>query len=419
MQLITRKLYADKVDAWIGKGQIIVLTGQRRVGKSYILRDFLERHKEDMQTNFIYINKERKKFDAIKNNEQLNAYIDEHWVEGLHNFILIDEVQEIESWEKSVRSYRTEEDTDIIITGSNSKMLSSELSTLIGGRYHEIYVQSLSYQEFLLFHELEDNDDALSKYINYGGLPGLKQVGLDDEEYVWDYIRAVFHTVMLKDIVERNNIRNVSFLNTLLRYFADTIGKLSSLNNISKFMKSQGLDVSVKSIAAYLNYFRDAYLLLTVNRFDIHGKKLLESNEKIYFGDVGLRNLIAGGERQGDIEKILENIVYQQLVRMGYAVSVGQLRAGEVDFVCTKSNERLYVQVAYLIASEETEEREFGSLDNIKDNYPKYVISMTPLVRRSDRQGVVHLGLREFLKNGFEKKVALNIELFSFRDYII
>lgn len=210
---------------------------------------------------------------------------------------------------------------------------------------------------------------------------------------------------MLKDIVERNNIRNVSFLNTLLRYFADTIGKLSSLNNISKFMKSQGLDVSVKSIAAYLNYFRDAYLLLTVDRFDIHGKKLLESNEKIYFGDVGLRNLIAGGERQGDIEKILENIVYQQLVRMGYAVSVGQLRAGEVDFVCTKSNERLYVQVAYLIASEETEEREFGSLDNIKDNYPKYVISMTPLVRRSDRQGVVHLGLREFLKNGFEKKL--------------
>lgn len=210
---------------------------------------------------------------------------------------------------------------------------------------------------------------------------------------------------MLKDIVERNNIRNVSFLNTLLRYFADTIGKLSSLNNISKFMKSQGLDVSVKSIAAYLDYFRDAYLLLTVNRFDIHGKKLLESNEKIYFGDVGLRNLIAGGERQGDIEKILENIVYQQLVRMGYAVSVGQLRAGEVDFVCTKSNERLYVQVAYLIASEETEEREFGSLDNIKDNYPKYVISMTPLVRRSDRQGVVHLGVREFLKNGFEKKL--------------
>lgn len=401
MQPITRKLYADKVDAWIGKGQIIVLVGQRRVGKSYILKDFLERHKSDPHANFIYINKERKKFDTIKNHEQLNVYIDEHWVEGMHNYILIDEVQEIEAWEKSVRSYRVEEDTDIIITGSNSKMLSSELSTLIGGRYQEVYVQSLSYEEFILFHGLEEGEDALWKYINYGGLPGLMQVGLADEDLVWDYIKGVYHTVMLKDIVERNSVRNIAFLNTLLRYFADTIGKLSSLNNISRFMKSQGLDVAVKSIASYLGYFKDAYLLSTVERYDVHGKKLLESNEKLYFGDIGLRNLIAGGERQGDIEKVLENVVYQQLCRMGYTVNVGQLRAGEVDFVCTRSNERVYIQVAYLVASPETEEREFGVLDNIRDNYPKYVISMTPLVRRSDRRGITHLGLREFLINGF------------------
>ena len=402
MQPITRKLYADKVDAWIGKGQIIVLVGQRRVGKSYILKDFLERHKTDPRANFIYINKERKKFDVIKNHEQLNVYIDEHWVEGMHNYILIDEVQEIEEWEKSVRSYRVEEDTDIIITGSNSKMLSSELSTLIGGRYQEVYVQSLSYEEFILFHGLEEGEDALWKYINYGGLPGLMQVGLADEDLIWEYIKGVYHTVMLKDIVERNSVRNISFLNTLLRYFADTVGKLNSLNNISKFMRSQGLDVAVKSIASYLGYFKDAYLLSTVERYDVHGKKLLESNEKLYFGDIGLRNLIAGGERQGDIEKVLENVVYQQLRRMGYTVNVGQLRAGEVDFVCTRSNERVYVQVAYLIASPETEEREFGILDNIRDNYPKYVISMTPLVRRSDRRGITHLGLREFLINGLE-----------------
>lgn len=402
MQPITRKLYADKVDAWIGKGQIIVLVGQRRVGKSYILKDFLERHKTDPRANFIYINKERKKFDVIKNHEQLNVYIDEHWVVGMHNYILIDEVQEIEAWEKSVRSYRVEEDTDIIITGSNSKMLSSELSTLIGGRYQEVYVQSLSYEEFILFHGLEEGEDALWKYINYGGLPGLMQVGLADEDLVWDYIKGVYHTVMLKDIVERNSVRNIPFLNTLLRYFADTVGKLSSLNNISKFMRSQGLDVAVKSIASYLGYFKDAYLLSTVERYDVHGKKLLESNEKLYFGDIGLRNLIAGGERQGDIEKVLENVVYQQLRRMGYTVNVGQLRAGEVDFVCTKSNERVYIQVAYLIASPETEEREFGILDNIRDNYPKYVISMTPLVRRGDRRGITHLGLREFLINGLE-----------------
>lgn len=351
MRPITRKLYADKVDAWLGKGQIIVLIGQRRVGKSYILKDFVERHKDEPHSNFIYINKERKKFDILKNHEQLNVYIDEHWQDDAHNFILIDEVQEIEGWEKSLRSYRLEDATDIIITGSNSKMLSSELSTLIGGRYQEIYVQSLSYQEFIQFHRLAEGDDALWKYINYGGLPGLIQIGLDDEELVWDYIKGVYHTVMLKDIVERNSIRNVAFLNILLRYFADTIGKLSSLNNISKFMKSQGQDVAVKSIASYLSYFKDAYLLSSVERFDIHGKKLLESNEKLYFGDIGLRNLIAGGEREGDMEKVLENIVYQQLLRMGYTVSVGQLRAGEVDFVCTRSNERVYVQVAYLIVT--------------------------------------------------------------------
>ncbi len=401
MQIITRPYYASKVDAWIGKGQIIVLTGQRRVGKSYILKDFVVRYENQPEVNIIYINKERKKFDSLKTYEELNAYIDEHFVEGLHNFILIDEIQEIDGWEKSVRSYRLEEHTDIIITGSNSKMLSGELSTLIGGRYQEIHVQSLSYQEFLCFHELEDNDESLWKYVNYGGLPGLIQTGLEDEDLVWDYIRGVYHTVMLKDIIERNNIRNITFLNTLLRYFSDTIGKLTSLNNICKYLKSQGQDVAVKSISAYLNYFKEVYLLDSVGRYDIHGKKLLESNEKLYFGDVGIRNLIAGGERVGDIEKILENIVYRQLLYMGYSISVGQLKAGEVDFVCTKNNERVYVQVTYLVTSPETVEREFGCLENIKDNYPKYVISMTPFVKKSDRAGITHLGLREFLKNGF------------------
>lgn len=401
MKLITRRYYADKLDAWIGKGQIIVLVGQRRVGKSYILKDFIERHKADSQVNLIYVNKERKQFDELRTHEQLNAYIDAHLKPGLHNFILIDEVQEIEGWEKSVRSYRLEDDIDIIVTGSNSKMLSGELSTLIGGRYQEIRVQSLSYNEFISFHGLKDNDETLWKYLNYGGMPGLMQIGLDDDDLVWDYLRGVYHTVMFKDIVERNSIRNVSLLKTLLRYFADTTGKLNSINNICKYLKSGGLDVSIKSVTSYLGYFKDAYLLSSVERYDVHGKRLLESNEKVYFGDVGLRNLIAGGEREGDIEKVIETVVYRQLLRMGYKVSVGQLRAGEVDFVCTKHNERVYVQVAYLIASPETEEREFGCLDNIKDNYPKYVISMTPLVRRSDRRGVTHLGLREFLINGF------------------
>ena len=398
---ITRQYYANKIDAWLGKGQIIVLTGQRRVGKSYILKDFIERHKEDSNSNFIYIDKERKKFDEILNYEQLNAYVETQKQEGLHNFIIIDEVQEIDGWEKSVRSYRLEDNVDILITGSNSQMLSSELSTLIGGRYQEINIQSLCYTEFLVFHNLEDSDESLWKYINYGGLPGLIQVGIDNDEFIWEYIKGVFYTVVLKDIVERQSVRNLTFLNRLLRYFADTIGKLTSINNISRFMKSQGVDIAVKSISSYLSYYKDAYLLSTVERFDIHGKRILESNEKIYFGDLGLRNFISGGEREGDIEKVIENIVYLQLTRMGYNITVGQLKAGEVDFVCTKPNERIYVQVSYLIATKETEEREFGALSSINDNYPKYVISMTPLIKRSDKDGIIHIGLRNFLKNGF------------------
>lgn len=398
---ITRQYYANKIDAWLGKGQIIVLTGQRRVGKSYILKDFIERHKEDSNSNFIYIDKERKKFDEILSYEQLNAYVETQKQEGLHNFIIIDEVLEIDGWEKSVRSYRLEDNVDILITGSNSQMLSSELSTLIGGRYQEINIQSLCYTEFLVFHNLEDSDESLWKYINYGGLPGLIQVGIDNDEFIWEYIKGVFHTVVLKDIVERQSVRNLTFLNRLLRYFADTIGKLTSINNISKFMKSQGVDIAVKSISSYLSYYKDAYLLSTVERFDIHGKRILESNEKIYFGDLGLRNFISGGEREGDIEKVIENIVYLQLTRMGYNITVGQLKAGEVDFVCTKPNERIYVQVSYLIATKETEEREFGALSSINDNYPKYVISMTPLIKRSDKDGIIHIGLRNFLKNGF------------------
>lgn len=398
---ITRQYYANKIDAWLGKGQIIVLTGQRRVGKSYILKDFIERHKEDSNSNFIYIDIERKKFDEILNYEQLSAYVETQKQEGLHNFIIIDEVQEIDGWEKSVRSYRLEDNVDILITGSNSQMLSSELSTLIGGRYQEINIQSLCYTEFLVFHNLEDSDESLWKYINYGGLPGLIQVGIDNDEFIWEYIKGVFYTVVLKDIVERQSVRNLTFLNRLLRYFADTIGKLTSMNNISKFMKSQGVDIAVKSISSYLSYYKDAYLLSTVERFDIRGKRILESNEKIYFGDLGLRNFISGGEREGDIEKVIENIVYLQLTRMGYNITVGQLKAGEVDFVCTKPNERIYVQVSYLIATKETEEREFGALSSINDNYPKYVISMTPLIKRSDKDGIIHIGLRNFLKNGF------------------
>ena len=400
MEIISRTYYAKRVDAWLGKGQIIVLVGQRRVGKSFVLKDFVIRHKTEPNANIIYIDKEKKDFNYIQNHEQLNGYIDEHFAAGKHNYILIDEVQDIAGWEHSVRSFRTEDSTDIIITGSNSKMLSGELSTLLAGRYEEIHVQSLSYTEFLEFHNLTDSDEALWKYLNFGGLPALKDIGIDNEGMVSEYLSGVFNTIMLKDIIERHTIRNIPFIRNLVVFMADTIGKLNSANSIVKYMRSQNVEVSTNIVLNYMSYFCEAYLTHKVDRYDIHGKKLLESNSKCYFGDIGLRNFIAGGERDTDIEKVIENVVYLHLLHLGYTVKVGQLRAGEIDFVCTKPGKKAYVQVAYLIANQETKEREFGNLCLIPDNYPKYVISASPLLKSSDYKGVTHLHLRQFLTKG-------------------
>ena len=401
MEIITRKYYADKVDSWIGKEHVIVLVGQRRVGKSFVLKDFIQRHQQEADANIIYVDKEKRKYGFIKTHNDLGRYIEEHFDVNKHNYILVDEIQDIEEWERAILSFYTEERTDVIITGSNSKMLSTELSTRLSGRYIEIPIQSLSYTEFLQFHQLPDSDDSLRTYINYGGLPGLRIVGLDDDDQVWEYLRSVFNTVMLKDVIERHSIRNIPFLNNLIVFLADTIGKQTSATSISKFMKSEKMDISTNIILDYTSYYAEAKLIDAVRRYDIHGKRLLETNRKIYFGDVGLRNLISGGDREADIEKVIENVVYQHLLRLGYQVFVGDLRAGEIDFVCKKPNEVKYVQVAYLIDTEDTRQREFGRLQDIKDNYQKYVISLTPLVVRRDYEGIQHLGLREFLTNGF------------------
>ena len=401
MEIITRKYYADKVDSWIGKEHVIVLVGQRRVGKSFVLKDFIQRHQQETDANIIYVDKEKRKYGFIKTHNDLGRNIEEHFDNSKHNYILVDEIQDIEEWEHAILSFYTEERTDIIITGSNSKMLSTELSTRLSGRYIEIPIQSLSYTEFLQFHQLPDSDDSLRTYINYGGLPGLRIIGLDDDDQVWEYLRSVFNTVMLKDVIERHNIRNIPFLNNLIVFLADTIGKQTSATSISKFMKSEKMDISTNIILDYTSYYAEAKLIDAVRRYDIHGKRLLETNRKIYFGDVGLRNLISGGDREKDIEKVIENVVYQHLLRLGYQVFVGDLRAGEIDFVCKKPNEVKYVQAAYLIDTEETRQREFGRLQDIKDNYQKFVISLTPLVVRRDYEGILHLGLREFLTNGF------------------
>lgn len=397
MNIVLRQEYIRKIEKYLGKDCIIVLTGQRRVGKSYMLKMIRELKEKEVGNNVIYIDKEKREYDDIKTYQDLNAHIEQHYVRGKVNYILVDEIQDIKEFERTVRSYRTEPDAEVIITGSNAKMLSGELSTLIGGRYKEIRIQSLSYKEFLNFHGLADSDDSLSKYIQFGGLPGLLKIGLDEDD-AREYQKDIYSTVLLKDVIMRNNIRNVAFLENLVLFLADNIGKVVSANSITKYMKSQGQSITSTTVIDFMKFLTDAFVIHKVNRYDIHGKRLFESNDKYYFEDNGIRNALVGGTREGDIEKVIENIIYQHLVDMGYEVTVGQLQAAEIDFVCQKKGgARLYIQASYIIADGPTHEREFGNLQAIKDNYPKFVISMTPLVSKNDENGITHLHLRRFL----------------------
>ena len=400
MEILQRPEYLAQIQHYFGKETIIVLTGQRRVGKSYTLMSLRDLLSASEGNNVIYINKEKKDWDDIVTYKDLNKYIEERYAPDKRNYILIDEVQEIKEFEKSVRHWRTEPGTDLVLTGSNAETLSSDLSTLLGARYHEIYIQALTYKDFIRFHKLEEGDDSLSLYINTGGLPGLVKYDIHDENEVYSYAQDVLNTALVKDIILKHNIRNVPFLYNLVRFLADSTGKPVSATSISNYMKGQKSPVSIELVLKYLKYLCDAYIVTEVPRFDIRGKKLLQSNNKYYFEDAGIRNSCVETNRDKDIEKVIENIIYHQLIHDGYKVNVGQLLAGEVDFVCVKDKKRVYIQASYIIGNDETRKREFGALKGIADNYPKYVISMTPLVTRSDDEGIQHISLREFLKNG-------------------
>ena len=401
MDLINRPHYSSKLDNLLGKGVLIVLTGQRRVGKSYVMKELVARKGNEPGGNVIYIDKEKTAFDFIVTYKDLVAYVDGKIDAAKHNYILIDEVQEIKEFERGLRNYYNESHIDVVVTGSNSDILSSQLGTMLSGRYIEVFIQGLSYTEFLEFHNLQDNETAVTKYMNYGGLPGLRPFGLEDPETINDYLQGVYNTILVKDIIRRKKIRNVSFLENLIHFMADNTGKQMSATSIQNYMTSNENEVSKNLVLKYMKAVTEAFLAASVSRYNIHGKKLLETNDKFYFGDVGIRNFITGGRRANDIEKIVENLVYQHMVRLGYDVKIGQLYSTEIDFVGTKGTDVVYVQAAYLITEEKTFNREFGNLMPIKDNYPKYVISMTPYMDSSKWEGIIHIPFVDFLKNGF------------------
>ncbi|HYX07525.1 MAG TPA: ATP-binding protein [Bacteroidales bacterium] len=394
-EYIERPLYIDRLKPFIGKSLIKVLIGQRRVGKSYLLmqvRDLIKKQTPDIQ--IIYINKEQHEFSKIKNSDDLFLYLKENVNENSKVALFIDEIQDIESFEITLRDLVTRGNYDIYCTGSNANLLSGELATYLSGRYIEIKVFGLSYTEFLLFYSLQDSVATFQDYLKFGGLPYLINLNTDIQ-VAYEYLTSIYNTILLKDVVSRFKVRNVNFLENLIAFLADNIGSIVSSKKISEYLKSQKVNISTQVVIDYLGYLETSFLIFKVKRTGIESKKVFEIGEKYFFEDIGIRNAIVG-YKTSDIHKILENVVYLHLRMAGYSVTVGQEGNKEIDFIAQKSGEKIYVQVAYLLTNEETKNREYGNLLEISDNFPKYVVTMDELTEISTYKGINRMHIKDF-----------------------
>ncbi len=374
VEIIKRPIYLDRLIPYVGKNLIKVLTGQRRVGKSYILKSIAQYIRDiDREANIINIDLEDFAFSHITDAKSLHDEITTHLKEGQKNYIFIDEVQEVENFDKVIRSLNLNPANDIYITGSNSKMLSSEMASKLAGRRIELQVHPLSYQEFLVFHKMEDSDTAVTEYLRFGGLPYL--VNLPQRSTWNEYISGITDAVVYRDIVTRHSLRNNDFLQRLLLFLADNIGQIFTAKKIADYLKSQRISSTVGSVLAYVGYAEEAFIVNRSRRWDIEGKRFFEIGEKFFFEDLGIRNSIVGF-RPHDISGLMENAVYNHLKIHGYDIKTGVLNGGkEIDFVAEKNGERLYVQVAMTISDKDTAEREYGNLASIPDNYEKIVVT--------------------------------------------
>jgi len=398
--MIKREMYMSRIRPFIGTELVKVMTGIRRCGKSVMLALIKEELKSTgvAESQMISFN-----FEAMSNAHlcTAQALYEEVMkrasaIEG-KVYLFFDEIQEVSSWEKAINSFRVELDCDIYITGSNAKLLSGELATVLGGRYVEFTIYPFSYSEFLELYRSVDADAAdvtvFQKYLTLGGMPYLANLRYASEPSR-QYLNDIYNSVVLNDVVKRNKIRDVDLLSRIVAYVISNIGSTFASTSISKFLKNERRTVAPETILNYIRYCTDAYLFYQVSRQDLQGKQILSTNEKYYMADHGLREAVFGGNMR-DINLILENIVYMELLRRGYTVTVGKAGDKEIDFVCQKQNEKLYIQVCYLLASDETVKREFGVYDTIPDNFPKYVVSMDEIDMSSN--GIKHRNIRHFL----------------------
>lgn len=405
MKIIERPIYINRIMRQLNRGVILVLVGQRRVGKSFLLKSIADKLTQDKpDANVLFIDKDFDRYNFLKTADDLYAYVLEKLPIGSDNYLLIDEVQDIDSYETALRSLYAEGRCQIIVTGSNAYMFSSEIATKFSGRYIEIPIRSLGYTEFLKFHNIPDSHESLLKYLQFGGMPGLANYMFDEVPEIKAYLQGVCNTIVLKDIVAREQIRNFKFLENLLHFLADNSGQLVSVNSIVKYLKAQGSNVTNDIASKYIKSISKALIVDPVSRYDIHGKRIFELIEKYYFSDHGIRSCITNEipEVFGSIEKIIENVVRHHLLIQNFDVYVGVLPSGEIDFVAKKGNQVIYFQVSYKLSSSETIKREFGNLHAIRDDYPKYVVTMEDITGPvKEYPGINHIHLRDFLKKEF------------------
>lgn len=398
--MIQRDLYMEQIRPFIDKDIIKVMTGIRRCGKSVMLKliqDELISEGKD-QKNMLFLNFESKLLPFHKTvNDTFNYIKDFILASKEKKYLFLDEIQDLDNWEDMINALMIDFDVDIYITGSNAKLLSSELSTYLSGRYIEIKIYPFSYNEVKLLMSNQNSNLTDSQifhhYLQYGGMPFTYQNSINDDA-ILQYLEDVFDSIIIKDVTQRNNIRDIALFKKVLTYFIADIAHTYSATSIRKFLKSENRSISTETLYNYIEYCKEACFLHLVSRMDLVGKKILQFQEKVYLVDHGFRESIYGNNLR-DINQTLENIIYMELLRRGYDVHIGKFNQYEVDFVVSKTNQKCYIQVAYILADESTVEREFRSLELIQDNYPKYVITMDEIDQ--SRNGIKHMNIKDFL----------------------
>ena len=391
--LIKRSYYLDKIQPVLGKQVIKVLLGMRRVGKSTLMLQIQDLLIEQgvSKDQIISINFEWMQFELIKDHLKLNEFIRGKIVNDKKYYIFLDEVQEVDGFEKVVNSLNAEGIAEVFITGSNSKLLSGELATYLTGRFYSIEVLPLSFSEMILTDDKFSREDLFIQYLNTGGMPGTLQFG--EYETSRNYLMDMYQSILLGDIVKRHNIRDIELLQRFMMYLLNNVSQIFSAVTITKYLKNEGRKLSKETIYNYIEAAKGAFLIHGVARYNIKGKEIFKTNEKYFINDLGLRSLYFNNER--DIGQALENIVYLELRRRGYDIYVGKFGSQEIDFIAVKGAFKMYVQVAYLLAEPSTMEREFSVLEAIADNHPKVVLSMDKVDR--SRNGISHKNIIDFL----------------------